>query len=98
MLPNRRTLTNSNGKKVDISFKSNISVNSVEAMTQLCMNGLGIATPPDFLVESEVQNNTLVELLTNWKVEPIPLYAVWPNNVFQNSNAKSILDFLVRNA
>ncbi|MEH6451513.1 MAG: LysR family transcriptional regulator [Psychromonas sp.] len=98
MLPNRRTLTNSDGKKVDISFKSNISVNSVEAMTQLCINGLGIATPPDFLVESEVQNNILIELLTHWKVEPIPLYAVWPNNVFQNSNAKRLLDFLICNA
>ena len=95
MLPNRRTLTNADGKKVDISFNSNISV---EAIAQLCINGLGIATHPDFLVESEVQNNTLVKLLTHWKVEPIPLYAVWPNNVFQNSNAKRLLDFLVYNA
>jgi len=94
MLPNRRTLTNADGKKVNISFISNISVNSVEAMTQLCINGLGIATPPDFLVEREVKNNTLVELLTHWKVEPIPLYAVWPSNVFQNSNARRLLDFL----
>lgn len=94
MLPNHRTLINAEGEKCEISFKSNFSVNSVEAMTQLCINGAGIATPPDFLIEREIKNNVLVELLPNWQVESIPLYAVWPSNVFQNSSAKRLLDFL----
>lgn len=95
MLTNQRTLINSHGEKNVISFKSNISVNSVEAMTQLCINGAGVATPPDFLIENEIKNNMLIELLTNWQVEPIPLYAVWPNNAFQNNNTKRLLDFLI---
>lgn len=95
MLPNHRTLVNSAGEKCDIDFESNISVNSVEAMTQLCINGAGIATPPDYLIEKEIDNNTLVELLPNWQVESIPLYAVWPSNVFQNSSIKRLLEFLI---
>lgn len=95
MLPNHRTLIKSDGEKSEIYFESNISVNSVEAMTQLCINGVGVATPPDFLIESEIKNNLLVELLPNWQVEPIPLYAVWPSNIFQNSSAKRLLDFLI---
>ncbi|NQZ90265.1 MAG: LysR family transcriptional regulator [Colwellia sp.] len=94
MLPNHRTLINSVGDKCEINFDSNISVNSVEAMTQLCINGAGIATPPDYLIDKEIENNTLIELLPNWQVEPIALYAVWPNNVFQNSCTKRLLDFL----
>ncbi|PKG80869.1 LysR family transcriptional regulator [Colwellia sp. 75C3] len=94
MLPNHRTLVNTEGEKCEISFESNISVNSVEAMTQLCINGAGIATPPDYLIEKEIENKTLVELLPNWQVEPISLYAVWPNNVFQNSSSKRLLEFL----
>lgn len=95
MLPNHRTLINSDGEKYEITFESNISVNNVEAMTQLCINDEGIATPPDFLIEREIKNNVLVELLPSWKVEPIPLYAVWPSNIFQNSTAKRLLDFLI---
>jgi len=95
MLPNHRTLVNSSGEKCEIGFESNISVNSVEAMTQLCINGAGIATPPDYLIKSEIENNALVELLPNWQVEPIPLYAVWPSNVFQNSSVKRLLEFLI---
>jgi DNA-binding transcriptional LysR family regulator len=94
MLPNHRTLINAEGVKHDIVFNSNISVNSVEAMTQLCINGAGIATPPDFLIEREIKDNLLVELLPDWQVESIPLYAVWPGNVFQNSNVKHLLAFL----
>ncbi|AAZ28069.1 LysR family transcriptional regulator [Colwellia psychrerythraea] len=95
MLPNHRTLVNSAGEKCDIDFESNISVNNVEAMTQLCINGAGIATPPDYLIEKEIENNALVELLPNWQVESIPLYAVWPSNVFQNSSVKRLLEFLI---
>lgn len=94
MLPNHRTLINSAGERCEINFESNISVNNVEAMTQLCINGAGIATPPDYLIEKEIENNTLIELLPNWQVVPIILYAVWPNNVFQNSSTKRLLDFL----
>jgi len=95
MLPNHRTLVNAAGERFEIGFESNISVNSVEAMTQLCINGAGIATPPDYLIEQEIANNTLVELLPNWQVEAIALYAVWPNNVFQNSSVKRLLKFIV---
>jgi len=95
MLPNHRTLVNAAGERFEIGFESNISVNSVEAMTQLCINGAGIATPPDYLIEQEIANNTLVELLPNWQVEAISLYAVWPNNVFQNSSVKRLLKFIV---
>jgi len=95
MLPSHRTLINSAGERCEISFASNISVNSVEAMAQLCIHGVGIATPPDFLVENEINSNVLIELLPDWQVEPIPLYAVWPNNAFQNNNAKRLLAFLL---
>ncbi|MEW6997090.1 LysR family transcriptional regulator [Colwelliaceae bacterium BS250] len=95
MLANHRTLLNSAGEKCVIDFASNISVNSVEAMTQLCINGAGIATPPDYLIDKEIKNKDLIELLPNWQVEPIPLYAVWPSNVFQDSSAKRLLEFLI---
>jgi len=95
MLPNHRTLIKADGERSEVYFESNISVNSVEAMTQLCINGAGVATPPDFLIKREIKNDLLIELLPSWQVEPIPLYAVWPSNIFQNSNAKRLLDFLI---
>lgn len=96
MLPNRRTLFNAKKQKIDIHFTSHICVNNVEAMAQLCINGAGIATPPDFLINDALRTNALIELLPEWTVEPIPLYAVWPSHIFQKSPAKKLLDFVAK--
>jgi DNA-binding transcriptional LysR family regulator len=94
MLPNLRQLRRKNQPPVQIEFGSNISVDSVDAMTQLCIYGLGIATPPDYLVESALKSGDLIELLPAWKVDAIPLYACWPGNVSDSSNTKRLLHFL----
>jgi len=87
MLSNKRRLIakTSSGKQqkqksLELEFTSQITVDSVEAMTQFCLLGSGIATPPDFLVEQALADGNLVELLPSWQVEDLPLYAVWHNS------------------
>jgi hypothetical protein len=36
----------------------------------------------------------LVEVLQEWQVEPIPLYAVWHANASGNSNIRRLLNYL----
>lgn len=94
MLPNTRTLIDGEGGRKSISYSSHVTVNSVDLMTEFCINGLGLATPPDFLVNSAIEAGELIEVFPQWKVEPISLYAVWPDNVSLNSNARIFLDYL----
>jgi len=96
MLPNHRTLLKAEHPPFQVNFNSRICVNSVEAMAQLCIHGLGLATPPDFLVEQGLGTGKLVEVLSEWRVEAIPLFAVWPNNVSDNSNTRCLLNHLTR--
>ena len=96
MLPNQRTLMNTNGDKVQVNFHSKVCVNSVEAMTQCCLNGLGLATPPDFLVDRAIEASQLIEILPLWQVQPMPVYALWPGNAAQNSNSKRLLAYLLQ--
>jgi DNA-binding transcriptional LysR family regulator len=51
MLPSSRSLINMDKQSEQITFNSHLTVDNVEAMTQFCILGLGLATPPDFLVE-----------------------------------------------
>jgi DNA-binding transcriptional LysR family regulator len=95
MLPRERTLKTPGRKAVTVQFKNCVSVNSVELMTQFCRFGLGVATPPSFLVEAAINEGELVELLPGWSVDPIPVYAVWPENVSAHSNAKLLLKYLI---
>ena len=94
MLPSSRSLINRDKQSEKITFNSHLTVDNVEAMTQFCMLGLGLATPPDFLVEEPLVSGTLVEVLQEWQVEPIPLYAVWHANASNNSNIRRLLNFL----
>ncbi len=94
MLADRRTLVGPQGQAVDIRFAAQTTVNSVELMTQFCIQGLGVATPPDFLVEDALAAGQLVELLPEWSVQTMPLYALWPANVAANANARRLLAYL----
>jgi DNA-binding transcriptional LysR family regulator len=94
MLPSSRSLINKDKQSEQITFDSHLTVDNVEAMTQFCILGLGLATPPDFLVEQPLTSGTLVEVLQQWQVAPIPLYAVWHANASDNSNIRRLLNFL----
>lgn len=92
MLPNKRVI--SKESQFTISYTRKITVNSVTLMTELCVHGLGLATPPDFLVERYIKEGALIEILPDWSVESIPIYAVWPKNVNINSNVMNFIKFI----
>lgn len=93
MLPDTRRFRKDK-KSRQVKMKTHVSVDSVEAMTQLCLHGLGLATPPDYLVSNAITNGELIEVLPEWRVELIPIYAVWHGNAAHNSNIRRLLDFL----
>ncbi|GAA3918735.1 substrate binding domain-containing protein [Litoribacillus peritrichatus] len=93
-LSRKRTITHVSGEKQTLKTLGKLCVDNVEAMCQFCVAGLGLATPPDYLVEHYIKDRTLVELLPDWQVEPIPVYAVWPQNISDSSNAKRLINFL----
>lgn len=94
MLPNRRIFIAPGGEKATVDFTTRLGVGSVEAMTQFCQQGLGLATPPLHLVEGPLRTGDLVEVLPDWRVEAVPLYALWPANAAPRGNSRRLLDFL----
>jgi len=94
MPPNHKTLINEVGNTVKIDFNPRITVDSVEAVCQFAIAGLGLATPPSFLVEEDIQRHRLVEPIPSWGVESLSVYAVWPPNVSRESLTFRLIDFL----
>ena len=77
-----------------VNYDNHVSVDNVEAMTQFTLHGLGLSTPPDYLVDEALERGELVEILPEWRVEPLLLFAVWPANLFANSNTRRLVDHL----
>jgi len=74
---------------------SQLSVNNIDAMLKFCTLGMGLSTPPAFLVEKLIKRGSLIEVLPDWRVESIPVFAVWPGNRVRNRNAQKFIDLML---
>jgi len=75
-------------------IKSRISVNSAHALSQLARAGAGLAIVPEYISEPHVATSGLVNVLPDWSVDPINVYAVWPSNAPKNGLIKQFVKFL----
>ncbi|CDZ76438.1 D-malate degradation protein R [Legionella massiliensis] len=94
MRPNTKTLVSKKGKTYTINFEPRIIVDNMDAVCQLAIYGLGLATPPAFFVVEDILQGHLVELLPEWQVESTPVYAVWPPNTPKESLTYRFIAFL----
>lgn len=82
------------GQRQTVVFNSQIEVNSVEAIYQYCLKGLGLAVLSDSQVSNELDTGKLIHVLKDWKVEPLTLSAVWPKNIQPGSHARLLIEYL----
>ena len=77
-MSSRRPLVNPVGELVEIETRDAIIAGSIEAMIELALAGMGLATPPAHRVHAALGEGRLVEAAPGWQVPPIELHAVWP--------------------
>jgi DNA-binding transcriptional LysR family regulator len=94
-LPARRVLSKNKSESFEVNFDKRIIVDCVEAMSQFCQSGLGLATLAEYQANQLIEQGELVEVLPDWRVESIPLYLVWPDNVSEFSATRRLIRFLV---
>ena len=97
MMPSYRDFEHVSLGHSRLTFAPRIEVDNVEAMHQFSMQGLGLSSPPDFIVEDDLQSGLLVEVLPEWKVFAMKVYAVWPSNAVKDGLTIRFLNFLVSN-
>jgi LysR family transcriptional regulator, regulator for bpeEF and oprC len=68
------------GKSVDVKMNGTLAVNDADAYVTCGVNGAGIIQAPLFMLGSYIEAGELKEILTPWKVRPMPLSAVYPHN------------------
>lgn len=94
-MPAWRTLIAPDGQPVDVETPGNVVVGSIDAMIELALAGMGLATPPAHLVEGRLQAGSLVDPAPGWSVPPIDLHAVWPATRTDSPVRRAFLDFLL---
>jgi len=92
------------GKKVEFrkvrrrqtvqKLNSRINANSAQAVSQLARAGVGLAIVPEFTVKPLVTASELEYVLSDWTIDPINVFAVWPSNAPKDGLIKHLVNFI----
>jgi DNA-binding transcriptional LysR family regulator len=78
-----------------IRVNGRFACNSVEALHSACLEGLGIARLPEFLVGQDLADGRLVPILEHSRaVSDSAIYAVRPPGSFVPAKTRAFIDFL----
>lgn len=95
--PNHRTFINQKtGEQQKVRFKSRITVDNGDAMCNFVSEGLGLATPTTYLIDDRLKTGRMVEVLPDWRIEPIDVHAVWPANSPKTGLTNRFVDYLIK--
>lgn len=93
-MENKRTLISAEGTESEIDQSGNLSVNSIEAMVDLTLNGAGVSSPPAHFVEKQIATGELIHCLPSFRMVDLPVYAVWHRTTVPNPLVKAFSDCL----
>jgi len=71
-----------------------IEVDNIYAARDAAVAGLGLIPLPLGLCQQEIANSKLVQVLPEWHLSSIPLYAIWNNKARRNSVTRRLLSFI----
>lgn len=94
MRPDRRVFRHPSGEDVEIAYTPRVRVDHVEAAYRLARQGVGLAAPPAFLAAADVAGGVVRDVLADWRLDALPVYAVWSANVARDSLTGRLIDFV----
>jgi len=89
-------LISSQGKNFTLNCKPRLLVDDFAIIKQSLIDGLGIAVLPDYMSREEVATGKLVNILPNWGMEEVDVYALYPRNRLKIPKVKAFLNFVVQ--
>ncbi|WP_421749030.1 LysR family transcriptional regulator [Cognatishimia sp.] len=88
-----------NGEKevVRVAGQNQIQVDNIESLQHLIRQNLGIAVVPKFVVEEHLTSGSLVKLIPEWRLKPLGVFAVWPDQARRENLTVLFVRFLAEN-
>lgn len=84
-----------NGQLQNFPMRSQINANNGEVLTEAAAQGLGITCQPDFIAEPALSAGKVKEILTNFSMPELGIYAMLPSNRQIPHRVRVLMDYLV---
>ncbi|EDM69317.1 transcriptional regulator, LysR family [Moritella sp. PE36] len=88
-------LVSTAGEAFSVNCKPRLLVDDFAILKQSLIDGLGIAVLPDYMSREDVAAGRLVNILPNWGMEPVDVYALYPRHRAKIPKVKVFLEFVV---
>lgn len=85
-----------NGEEFSVPVRGNIEVNSPEVARRAALAGLGLALLPEFSIEKELEDGSLISLLEDRIPSGGGIYAVYPHRRHVPGKVRVFVDFLTQ--
>ena len=84
------------GEEVNrVSVASHFSANEATALMRAALAGGGIALQPTYLANPHLADGTLQQVLSDWTLPDMAIYALYPSRKHLSPAVRALLDFLV---
>ncbi|MEN3111166.1 LysR family transcriptional regulator [Uliginosibacterium paludis] len=91
---NEWRLQGPDGEQV-VKVGGTLRINNGDLLNQMAIAGHGIMCQPEFLVRAEVESGQLEEILPDYRMAPIGIYAVYSSRKHLSAKIRSFVDCLV---
>lgn len=90
----KRWLYNVGTQEKAIKVSGDIESNESACIFSFVKAGLGVAVLPEFYVKEALAAGELIEVLSEFSAQPLPLNIVYPSNKLQSPAINTLIDFL----
>ncbi|MDH2635605.1 LysR family transcriptional regulator [Acinetobacter nosocomialis] len=89
-------LQKENSEPLFIKPKAKLLLNDLQAIKNAALAGAGIAWLPDWLIQNELQDGTLVQVFETMSSIAFPIHLVWPALPFMPLKTRLAIDYLAQ--
>jgi LysR family transcriptional regulator for bpeEF and oprC len=81
-------------ERIDIGMRGVIALNDSNAYVQAGLSGLGVIQMTDYLLTQHVAAGRMVQLLSDWTSEPLPVHVIYPQNRHLSAKVRVFVEWV----
>ena len=88
------TFTGPDDREEKVTGRAQLEVDSIDALYHIACRNMGVTILPSFLAKRGIVEGHLIELLANWRLRELGIFAVWPDKSRRESLTLLFVRFL----
>jgi LysR family transcriptional regulator for bpeEF and oprC len=81
-------------ERIDVPMRGVIALNDSNAYVEAGLAGLGVIQMTDYMLDKHVAAGRMVQLLPDWRSDPVPVHVVYPQNRHLSAKVRVFVEWV----